>query len=52
MYVLTMIVLWLTLLALSEAIPPILFYVNIDYFPACQLLLVSPIANFDKTYLS
>ena len=32
-----------------KTIPPIWFKVNIDYTPKCQILLVYPVAKFNKT---
>ena len=40
-----------TLQDLFEKIPPTLFDGNIDSLLACQILLVYPVAKFDKKYL-
>lgn len=51
MYVSAIMVLYLTMKALSETITLILFYANKDNLSAYQVLLVYPVPKFDKAYL-
>ena len=40
-----------SLQTLSEITPPIWFDMNVDNYPAYQVVLVYPLAKFEKTYL-